>query len=104
MYRNNLDELFRIIRSGHSSEPHFLKELAIECDDLFGQIKKQGLAKKFEATFLKLVSACLLPPYLEHNFILISEIWLLANIQFDDTHQILKLYERHIMSETKSNI
>ena len=84
MYRNNLDELFRIIRSGHSSQPHFLKELATECDDLFGQIKKQGLIKMFEVTARELVRTCLLPPYLEHNFILISELWLLGSMDLED--------------------
>jgi hypothetical protein len=50
MFKNNFDDLIKIIRSGHQSVAHYLKELAVECDDFFGQIKRQGLEKKFSQT------------------------------------------------------
>ena len=80
-----------------------MNELANEADDLFSQIKKQGLVKKFEMTAKELVKACLLPPFGDHSFILITELWLLGNMDLEDAKQVMKLYERHIMGDSKTN-
>ena len=63
----------------------------------------QGLVKKFELTAKELVKVCLLPPFGDHNFILITELWLLGNIDIDDAQQVMKLYERHIMGDSMTN-